>query len=205
MKMKYKLLIAAGALGVTGAAIGGGLYLAYPVQVSMLAGLTHNYLVSWPAPPGAITTESNAAYKASGAVASSAAAKMRSPNTAGGDWPSYTWAGWLYAADADTGVWKWRVKSNYPIVGAVTATAGGVVFFGDVGGNFYALNSSNGEKLWAQDFGGGGIAGAVMTYRANGAQKAAAAAGFTNLFWPTKVVKAKIVVLGLEGGGTTSQ
>jgi hypothetical protein len=34
------------------------------------------------------------------------------------------WAGWLYATDADTGVWKWRLKSNYPIMGAVTPTAG---------------------------------------------------------------------------------
>ena len=42
------------------------------------------------------------------------------------------WAGWVYAVDADTGVWKWRLKSNYPIVGAVTPTAGGVVFFGDL-------------------------------------------------------------------------
>ncbi len=25
------------------------------------------------------------------------------------------WAGWIYAVDADTGVWKWRAKSNYPI------------------------------------------------------------------------------------------
>ena len=61
--MKYKLLIIAGALGVTGAAVGGGLYLAYPVQVSTLAGMTRNYLISWSAPPGTITTESNAAYK----------------------------------------------------------------------------------------------------------------------------------------------
>ena len=38
MNMKYKLLIIAGALGVTGAAVGGGLYLAYPVQVTTLAG-----------------------------------------------------------------------------------------------------------------------------------------------------------------------
>ena len=38
------------------------------------------------------------------------------------------WAGWVYATDADTGVWKWRVKSNYPILGAITSTAGGVVF-----------------------------------------------------------------------------
>jgi alcohol dehydrogenase (cytochrome c) len=58
------------------------------------------------------------------------------------------WAGWVYAVDADTGVWKWRLKSNYPIVGAVTPTAGGVVFFGDLGGNFYALDAANGQKLW---------------------------------------------------------
>ena len=89
MKMKYKLLIAAGALGVTGAAVAGALYLAYPVQVSMLAGLTHNYLISWSAPSGTITTESNAAYKAPGAVASSAAAEESSPNVTAGDWPSY--------------------------------------------------------------------------------------------------------------------
>ena len=67
--MKYKLLIIAVALGVIGAAVGGGLYLAYPVQVSTLAGLTRNFLISWSAPPGTITTESNAAYKA-GAAAS---------------------------------------------------------------------------------------------------------------------------------------
>ena len=46
--MKYKLLIIAVALGVTGAAVGGGLHLAYPVQVSTLAGMTRNYLLSCP-------------------------------------------------------------------------------------------------------------------------------------------------------------
>ena len=66
MNIKYKLLIIAGALGVTGAAVGGGLYLAYPVQVSTLAGMTRNYLISWSAPPGTITTELNAAYKGRG-------------------------------------------------------------------------------------------------------------------------------------------
>ena len=114
------------------------------------------------------------------------------------------WAGWLYAADADTGVWKWRVKSNYPIIGAVTPTAGGVVFFGDVGGNFYALDSANGEKLWAQNL-GGAIGGGVITYTANGAQKVAVAAGFANIAFPTKIVTAKVVVLGLEGGASTGQ
>src|SRR5262245_857272 len=107
------------------------------------------------------------------------------------------WAGWVYAVDADTGVWKWRLKSNYPILGGVTPTAGGVVFFGDIGGYFYALDATNGQKLWGQDL-GGAIGGGVITYMANGAQKVAVAAGFTDLAWPKKIVTAKIVVLDLD-------
>ena len=109
------------------------------------------------------------------------------------------WAGWVYAADADTGVWKWRLKSNYPIIGGMTPTAGDVVFFGDIGGNFYALDAANGQKLWGQDL-GGAIGGGVITYTANGAQKIAVASGFTMLAWPTKIVTAKIVILGLDSG-----
>jgi alcohol dehydrogenase (cytochrome c) len=90
------------------------------------------------------------------------------------------WAGWVYAADADTGVWKWRLKSNYPIVGALTPTAGGIVFFGDLGGNFYVLDSASGRKLWSQEL-GGAIGGGVITYTVNGAQKVAVASGFTHI------------------------
>lgn len=108
------------------------------------------------------------------------------------------WAGWVYATDADTGVWKWRVKSNYPIVGAITPTAGGLVFFGDLGGNFYALDASSGQKLWGQMLGKGGLGGGVITYTVGGVQKIAVAAGFTMVAWPTKPEKAKIVVLGLN-------
>ena len=109
------------------------------------------------------------------------------------------WAGWVYAVDADSGVWKWRLKSNYPISSGMTPTAGGVVFFGDLGGNFYALDAADGRKLWGRDL-GGAIAGGVITYRANGAQKIAVATGFTMLAWPTRVVTAKIVILGLADG-----
>ena len=80
------------------------------------------------------------------------------------------WAGWLYGTDADTGVWKWRLKSNYPIFGGVTPTAGGLVFFGDMGGNFYALDTTTGQKLWGQKI-GGAIGGGVITYTVNGAKK----------------------------------
>ena len=107
------------------------------------------------------------------------------------------WAGWVYAVDADTGVWKWRLKSNYPIVGGMTPTAGGVVFFGDLGGNFYALDAATGQKLWGQEL-GGAIGGGVITYTVNGAQKIAVAAGFTSPIWPVKIVTPKIEVLGLD-------
>jgi alcohol dehydrogenase (cytochrome c) len=107
------------------------------------------------------------------------------------------WAGWVYASDADTGVWKWRVKSNYPIEGGIAPTAGGVVFFGDLGGNFYALDAADGQKLWGKKI-GGAIAGGVITYMAGGEQKVAAATGLANVTLPTEVATGKVVVLGLD-------
>jgi alcohol dehydrogenase (cytochrome c) len=108
------------------------------------------------------------------------------------------WAGWVHAVDADTGVWKWRLKSNYPIMGAVTPTAGGLVFFGDMGGNFYALDAETGRKLWGQKI-GGAIGGGVITYTANGAQKVAVATGYVSPAFPGEIRRAKIAILGLEG------
>jgi alcohol dehydrogenase (cytochrome c) len=107
------------------------------------------------------------------------------------------WGGWVYAVDADSGVWKWRVRSNYPVVAGITPTAGGVVFFGDVGGNFYALDATTGEKLWGQQL-GGALGGGVITYTAGGSQKVAVAYGFTMLAWPVKVVTAKLAILGVD-------
>ena len=60
--------------------------------------------------------------------------------------PHADWAGWLYATDADSGQWKWRLKTNYPILSGVTPTGGGLVFFGDMGGNFCVVNASNGQR-----------------------------------------------------------
>jgi alcohol dehydrogenase (cytochrome c) len=106
------------------------------------------------------------------------------------------WAGWLYATDADTGVWKWRLKSNYPIFGAVTPTAGGLVFFGDMGGNFYALDAATGQKLWGQKI-DGAIGGGVITYTVNGAQRVAVAAGYVSPAFPAAISRAKIAILGV--------
>jgi alcohol dehydrogenase (cytochrome c) len=109
------------------------------------------------------------------------------------------WSGWLHAVDADTGVWKWRLKSNYPILAGVTPTAGGLVFFGDVGGNFYALDAANGQRLWGQKI-GGAIAGGVITYTANGVQKVAVATGFISPIWPVEINTARTAILGVESG-----
>jgi alcohol dehydrogenase (cytochrome c) len=126
-------------------------------------------------------------------------AVMRAPLDLFGryDEPGKQWGGWLYAVDADAGVWKWRLRDNYPIVSGVTPTAGGLVFFGDLGGNFYALGAATGQKLWGQKI-GGAIGGGVITYTAGGAQKVAVATGLANIGVPTDVTTGKIVVLGLE-------
>jgi PQQ-dependent dehydrogenase (methanol/ethanol family) len=106
------------------------------------------------------------------------------------------WAGWVHGVDADTGVWKWRVKTNYPILSGMTPTGGGLVFFGDTGGNFYALDGATGQKLWGQKI-DGPIGGGVITYMAGGAQKVAVATGMTSPAWPVPSETAKVIVLGL--------
>jgi alcohol dehydrogenase (cytochrome c) len=115
--------------------------------------------------------------------------------------PDTNWAGWIHAVDADTGVWKWRLKADYPIVAAVTPTAGGLVFFGDVGGDLYAVNAETGEKLWGQKL-GGPLGGGVITYSVNGVQKVAVATGLVNPLWAVPVRTGKIAILGLEGGAS---
>jgi alcohol dehydrogenase (cytochrome c) len=117
-------------------------------------------------------------------------------NTWGKQDPFGQWAGWLYASDADTGAWKWRVKTNYPLQSGVTPTAGGLIFFGDMGGNFYALDAATGRKLWGIDL-RGAVGGGVITYQAGGLQKVAVATGLTEILWPTRVTTAKVVILGL--------
>jgi alcohol dehydrogenase (cytochrome c) len=114
--------------------------------------------------------------------------------------PVFDWAGWLYAVDADSGAWRWRAKSNYPVQSGVTPTAGGVVFFGDMGGNFYALNAATGVKLFGQKI-GGAVGGGVITYDAGQGQRVAAATGLTEVLWPSEITTAKVSVLGLKPQG----
>jgi len=63
-------------------------------------------------------------------------------------------------------------------------------------GNFYALDTSNGQRLWRQKI-GGPIGGGVITYIANGTQKVAVATVFTSVLWPMEIATGKMVALGL--------
>ena len=72
-----------------------------------------------------------------------------------------------------------------------------MVFFESYDGNFYALDATDGHKLWGQKI-GGAIGGGVITYAVNGTQKVAVATGLTEVLWPTEITTAKVSVLGLE-------
>jgi alcohol dehydrogenase (cytochrome c) len=106
------------------------------------------------------------------------------------------WGGWMTASNADNGVRKWQFHAPFPIMSGVTPTAGGLLLFGDMGGNFYAFEAASGKKLWSTDL-GGAIAGGVITYDTGGGQKIAVAAGMTSPIWPTRKINGKVVILGL--------
>ena len=111
--------------------------------------------------------------------------------------PVFDWAGWVYAVDADSGQWRWRAKTNYPIQSGMTPTAGAVVFFGDMGGNFYVLDANDGRKLWGQKI-GGAVGGGVITYMAGHSQRVGVATGLTEVLWPTEITTAKVSILGVD-------
>jgi alcohol dehydrogenase (cytochrome c) len=107
-------------------------------------------------------------------------------------------SGWFTASDADSGAKKWQIHLSRPLVGGVTPTAGGVVFFGDIDGNFFAYDTERGEQLWSMQL-DGAVGGGVITYDTGQGQKVAVAAGMTSPIWPTPQVTARVVVLGLAG------
>jgi alcohol dehydrogenase (cytochrome c) len=100
------------------------------------------------------------------------------------------------AVDADSGQWRWRARTNYPVQSGVTPTAGGVVFFGDMGGNFYALDADTGQKLWGRKI-RGAIGGGVIAYKAGGPERVAVATGLAELLWPTEITTAKVSILAV--------
>ncbi|MEQ8798020.1 MAG: PQQ-binding-like beta-propeller repeat protein [Salinisphaeraceae bacterium] len=89
------------------------------------------------------------------------------------------------AIDPVTGNLIWQRRFDQPMVGGLLATAGDLVFTGEGNGAFHALDAETGTTLWTHQAEYGVNAPAV-TYRIDGRQYLAVAAGGNGLFgFPT--------------------
>lgn len=88
---------------------------------------------------------------------------------------------YLKAYDPLTGKVAWRVDYKNPGLGHVLATAGDLVFNGDVEGWLHAYDAKNGKELWNFNT-GSGIRGGIISYKAGGKQYIAVTSGLGSLF-----------------------
>jgi alcohol dehydrogenase (cytochrome c) len=102
--------------------------------------------------------------------------------------------GWLTALDASTGAIKWQYRSTRPLMAAVTATKGHVIFTGELTGDFLALDARDGKILYRFNT-GGGIGGGVVTYAENGNQYVAVMSGRPSPYWANEIAGAPTVFL----------
>jgi len=84
--------------------------------------------------------------------------------------------GSLSAVNVDTGKIDWQYKSPLPMVGGVLATASDLVFSGEMDGHLSAFDARSGKKLWSFNL-GVAVGAPPITYRVNGVQYVAVAAG----------------------------
>lgn len=105
--------------------------------------------------------------------------------------------GLVNAIDPANGQFKWRYRIQSPAVAGLTATAGGLVITANVNGELIVLDSATGALLRQLELGAGAIDGGLITYKANGRQFIAVAAGDNNATYRAKGDNA-IVILGLQ-------
>jgi len=109
--------------------------------------------------------------------------------------------GWITAIDAETGKVRWKYEAGSPVVAGVTPTAGGVVFTGDMAGNFLALDSASGKVLYTMPT-GGAIAGGVITYSVGDRQYVATTSGnisrTSQSFSPLSLGTPSIIILAVQ-------
>ncbi|HYA71896.1 MAG TPA: methanol/ethanol family PQQ-dependent dehydrogenase [Roseiarcus sp.] len=96
------------------------------------------------------------------------------------DWPNGP-RGYLKAIDPMTGKAKWEQPSDMPRMSGVLSTAGGVVFSGQLTGEFEAFDADTGAKLW-QFKTGSGIEGQPVTWQQDGVQYVAINSGYGGVY-----------------------
>jgi alcohol dehydrogenase (cytochrome c) len=110
--------------------------------------------------------------------------------------PKEQWGGWLTAVDANTGRVRWRYRASAPMLAAVTPTAGGLVFTGDLNGDVLALEASNGSVLWRNST-GAALGCGVISHPTDGHQRIAVAAGMSQANWALPKATASAIVYSL--------
>jgi alcohol dehydrogenase (cytochrome c) len=91
-------------------------------------------------------------------------------------WTADNASGMVLAVDPNTGEKKWEFKMTDVTGSGILSTASDVVFSGGREGYFYALDARNGAMLWRAAL-GGQVASGPITYRVDGRQYVAVAAG----------------------------
>jgi alcohol dehydrogenase (cytochrome c) len=109
--------------------------------------------------------------------------------------PPETAFGTLRAFDAATGKPAWVYRSATPMLAGVTPTAGGLIFTGDLLGDFLAIDERTGKPLYRFNT-GGAIAGGVVSYAVGGRQFVAVASGNASKTW-NSAGAATVVVFAL--------
>ncbi|NOJ46662.1 methanol/ethanol family PQQ-dependent dehydrogenase [Bradyrhizobium archetypum] len=89
--------------------------------------------------------------------------------------------GYLKAIDPMTGKSKWEVGSDIPRFSGVLSTAGGLVFSGQLTGEFDAFDANDGKKLWSFQT-GSGIEGQPVTWQQDGVQYIAVTSGYGGVY-----------------------
>ncbi len=98
------------------------------------------------------------------------------------EWPANNGPrGALKAIDPLTGKSKWEAPSALPRFSGVLSTAGGVVFSGQLTGEFEAFDADTGKKLW-QFQTGSGVEGQPVTWEQDGRQYVAVSVGIGGVY-----------------------
>jgi alcohol dehydrogenase (cytochrome c) len=87
--------------------------------------------------------------------------------------------GTIQAISAVTGKLAWRYDQRAGVMGLV-ATAGDLIFVGDVAGRLHALDARTGKPLWETDL-GSPVSGHPVSFAVNGKQYIAVSTGRANL------------------------
>jgi alcohol dehydrogenase (cytochrome c) len=105
-------------------------------------------------------------------------------------------SGWITALNAETGEVLWKYHAPKPMLAAVTPTASGLLFTGDLDGNLLVFDAASGKMLLKKKV-GGPIGGGIITYSIDGKQYLAVATGLNSNLFKTAFGRPSVAIYSL--------